>query len=142
MEARGFLNLAMSLVRQGGAGPAELRTAASRVYYAAYNRACELLRHIDHPAPAVGGHGKVRNWLAGADIDDVRDAMGNLADLQSRRIEADYRLDQPEIESQNTVEFLVETAQEVMEVLDLHFAEPECSALRRKVEDHRKRIGE
>lgn len=117
MDPEAFLVLARRLSADGP-GPAERRTAVSRAYYAAFHEGCKLLRGIQCPVREdKDGHQDLLRLLGNCGVFEVESAASELADLQGSRVAADYRLSYSDIETPGTVQFAVETATDVVEVL-------------------------
>jgi len=117
MDPRAFHQLASHLVR--GSSAAEMRTTISRAYYATYHLGAELLREMGfHISTGPQGHGDVRHRLGNSGVPEVMRIGSQLGDLQGRRIQADYRLDNPEVENPKTARALVEQAARMMQTLE------------------------
>ena len=133
MEAKAFLHLAMMLAQRPS--PAELRTAVSRSYYAAYHKAREVLACLGFPVDEAGqGHHQAYERLMHSGVDAVKCAGSRLGMLQTRRIDADYRLSKVEIENQAMVKSLVGQADEILKVLDTCYEEPNRTTMIRSIQ--------
>ena len=79
--------------------PGGVRSAVSRAYYAAFQTACQFLENLSIHVPASSGHGEVRNGLGNSGDVELAQAGSSLGTLQSKRIDADYRLNNVPIEN-------------------------------------------
>jgi len=110
MQAIDFFSLAVTLSRQPGS--AERRSAISRAYYSAFNRASEVIREIGIVLPkGAECHDKVAKILGNCGDNDVQAVGQKLESLRTNRNSADYHLNDPAPEKQGTV------------ILNLHAAE-------------------
>jgi len=117
MDPREFLKVASELV--AGATPAKIRTGISRAYYAAHNAGVEVLTEMGCTIEkGPGGHGDVRMRLNNSGDPEVMSAASKLGDLQSKRIKADYRLENTDVEDQKTAQADVEVAKRIVQILD------------------------
>jgi len=74
-----------------GGTEAEWRTAVSRAYYGAFHVGCDLLRGLGFDIPkADRAHAYVGLRLMNSSDDNVSEAGRRLAELRSRRNQADY----------------------------------------------------
>ena len=64
------------------------------------------------------GHGEVQRCLSNSTQKNVQRVGSQLADLHSRRVQADYRLDRKEIENQKNAQAIVIQAQKMIQTLD------------------------
>jgi hypothetical protein len=116
-DPREFQRLAIELAQRGG--PAELRTAIGRAYYAVFNTSAEMLRRFKVPVTRnAAGHGEVLRYLGNSGDAELIDAGYKLGTLRARRNAADYDLTSSEAENANTVRSVVETARRILEVID------------------------
>lgn len=128
MDPRKFQNLAETLVK--AESPAETRTAISRAYYSVYNVGVETLKGMGFKIPeGPGGHGDVEHKLSNCGNVIVERVGTQLADLRSRRIQADYRLDRREVEISKTALLLVRQASRMIKVLDECCAGPDRNGI-------------
>jgi len=119
MDPREFLKVASDLVALAGATPARIRTGINRAYYAAYNTGVELLIEMGcRIEKGPGGHGAVWKRLNNSGDAEVEKAGSQLWDLQGKRIKADYRLDNTDVEDQKTAQADVELARRIIRILD------------------------
>jgi hypothetical protein len=139
MDPQEFLQLASELVR--GSRAAELRTAISRAYYAVYNVSVEILAgmgfRIDR---GPGGHGDVQKYLGNSRDPEVEKIGSQLVDLHGRRIRADYRLDNKDIENQKTARALVEQAGRMIRTLDECRSEPRRAQIINAIRDWERKV--
>jgi uncharacterized protein (UPF0332 family) len=117
MDPRNFLSLARKL--SGGNSPAEIRTAISRCYYSVFNVSVGFLKGMGfRVSEGPSGHGDVQRCLSNSTQKNIQRVGSQLADLHSRRVQADYRLDRKEIENQKNAQALVIQAQKMIQTLD------------------------
>jgi hypothetical protein len=118
MDPRDFLELAQRLVI-GTPKPSNLRTATSRAYYAAHHVGAEILTGMDFRINrGPGGHADVWGKLQNCGNQDVQVAGSQLADLHSARIQADYRLENPNSENQTAVRGHIALAQKIVQTIN------------------------
>jgi uncharacterized protein (UPF0332 family) len=133
MDPRDFHQLALRLAQSIDA--AELRTAISRSYYATYHVGVALLETMGFRlSRGPAGHGEVRNRLSNSGDPEVMRVGHQLGSLQSQRIAADYRLDHTNIENPKTAQAIVQQARRMIQILDVCFAEPKRSHIRRAIQ--------
>ena len=70
------------------------------------------------------GHGRVRMHLNNSGDFDVTRVASQLGDLYTRRLHADYELDDTDVENQRTARTLVDQASRMIETLDGSRSEP------------------
>jgi uncharacterized protein (UPF0332 family) len=98
MEPHDFHRLAAQLANSTQA--AELRTAISRAYYAAYHVSAALLEAMGfRPSRGPAGHGDVRNRLSNSGDLEIMRVGNQLGQLHSQRIAADYHLHNTGVEN-------------------------------------------
>src|ERR1700683_3872313 len=90
MNPRDFHLLALKLVRGGGA--VRCRPATSRAYYGVFNVGVEWLNPIVPLSKGSAAHGQIARLLANSGDSDLAQVGSDLGDLHSRRIDADYEL--------------------------------------------------
>jgi hypothetical protein len=121
MDPREFQRLALQLATSSGA--AERRSAVSRGYYAAFNVASEHLRALKFTlGKGAAAHGEIRLCLVNSGTRELMDAGVTLQELHTRRIRADYQLDNRDAELGSTVDVTVATAAAVISKLDAAFS--------------------
>ncbi len=117
MNPRNFQSLASQLVLSRD--PAQLRSAISRAYYASYNVGVEILKGMGFRIPkGPGGHGDVAKRLGNCGNTDVTRISSQIAGLHSKRIKADYRLDDKAVEKQKNAQALVAQGKRIIQTLD------------------------
>jgi hypothetical protein len=117
MDPREFLEVASELVAVDIAG--RIRTAINRAYYAAHNVGVEVLTEMGCKIEkGPGGHADVWMRLNNSGDIEVQKVGSKLGDLQSKRIKADYRLDNTDVEDQKTATADIEVARGIIQVLD------------------------
>ncbi len=124
--------MASRLSRATGSGPADFRTAISRAYYAAYNVAVDVLVQIGAPpGRGPGGHSTVANCLMASKDDAVKVAGISINQLHTRRIQADYRLERTDVETQSSAVSACETAHDIIRHLEALSADKDrCVSVR------------
>jgi hypothetical protein len=128
MDAREYLKLAMELSRRGR--PVDLRAAAGRAYYGAFNVAGEVLRGWNIPVLRnASGHGEVLRLLGNAGDVDLLRVTKELVRLRNKRNAADYDLSARDVEDQKIVQVLVDRAGWVIGTLTSARPPPEARRL-------------
>ena len=91
MDPIEFHDLSKTLVQ--GSTAAEIRSAVSRAYYAAFHVAAGILREMGFSiSTAARGHADVTDRLMGSGHDDVVRIGRDIQDLRTMRNKADYDL--------------------------------------------------
>jgi hypothetical protein len=140
MDPRDFHRLAKELCA-GAAGPAELRCAVGRAYYASFNVAAAALGAWGFPITRnASGHGEVLRYLGNCGDPDLIAVGHKLAMLRSRRNAADYDLSAADVESPKTVRALVDLAGRLIETVDECSAPPRRDAIKAALEAYRRAI--
>ncbi len=104
---------------------ASLRSAVSRAYYGAFHLAREFLEAIRRPVPRnVNAHVEVARQLQRSGQRDAYRAGSLLGDLHSKRIKADYRLDDQRVGTIPFTELCIETAREIQSAIKACHTEP------------------
>ncbi len=117
MDPREFHALAVRLAAATGA--AEIRSATSRAYYAAFLVADQFLRGLGfHPARNENRHGLVENLLSYSADAPLRQASSQLSALRGQRNRADYDLADSALELKTVAQSAVSIAAEVIRALD------------------------
>ncbi len=117
MDPREFRRLAMKLVAVPKA--AELRAAVGRAYYAAYHVTVAFVEGMGFSVAKLGaGHKQVQDYLWNSGDAEAMQIASKLGSLFSRRVDADYRLNKPAIENQQTAVSLVAEADDLIKALD------------------------
>jgi hypothetical protein len=117
MDPKEFLKVASELV--AGANPARIRSGISRAYYAAYNVGVEVLTEMGFTIEkGPRGHKDVSMRLHNSGDVEVEKAGSQLGTLQSKRNNADYHLDNMDVEDQKTAQADVELARRIIQILD------------------------
>ena len=114
MTGNEFLILAGKLTTS--ADEASLRSAVSRAYYGAFHLSTQFLEDIERPVPK-NAHVYVARQLQRSGQADACRAGSLLGDLQSKRIKADYRLDDSRIGTSAFARLYVEWASEIQTAL-------------------------
>ena len=121
MQGAEFFELSQRLA--SGTTAAEMRTATSRAYYAAFHKASELMRSIGILLPlGPECHTKVLHLLSHSEDADVVTAGSRLTALRSARNAADYELNNPDAEQKKPVYRHLRRAKEIMDSIDACFA--------------------
>ena len=117
MDPRDFHRLASELAK--GNSPAEIRTAISRTYYATFHVGAQILRGLGFRiSTGSSGHGDVWKRLNNSGDLEVTKVGSKLGDLQGIRIDADYKLNDPNPEKPKTAQFWVQQAENMLRVLE------------------------
>ena len=99
MEPAEFQAFAERIIESHAVEPAEIRTAISRAYYAAYHAAFNFLEAIGlSPRTDKWAHDDIFSHFANSGCEDLQRLGSTLGNLHNRRIEADYALSNLEIE--------------------------------------------
>ena len=123
MDPREFYTLASELAARSRAS--EMRTAISRAYYAAHNVGVQILSEMGFRiSNGSACHADVWNRLRNSSDLDVNKVGIQLAELHSKRILADYRMNRSEGENRVTAQALVETTGRMIKTLDECRSEP------------------
>lgn len=117
MDPRAFLDVAKKL--SGGNTVAEYRTAISRAYYATHHVGAEFLERVGCViSKGPSGHEEViRNLSQCGDLELV-DVGSKLSDLRSKRIIADYRLENIKYDNQKTTQAVMIQSERMIQALD------------------------
>src|SRR5436190_2161970 len=123
MNPRDYLIQASDLVGKEAPTAADLRSAVSRAYYAAFNVAVALLKKMGVKAPENWeGHKLVAEALRYSEDQKVQAASHEMDDLRKARWKADYDMEDDEVEHQRTAAKFVARAKQAVKKLD------ECEA--------------
>lgn len=118
MNPRLFLDLAV-LYKGGRPTPESYRSAISRAYYAAFNVGVLTLKHVGiHLSEGPQAHGELRDCLGESDDADLVDARDFVRKLHSRRIRADYHMDDPVPEERNEADTACREAKESINIFE------------------------
>ena len=113
MDPKDFLRVANDLAKSDEA--AELRSAVSRAYYAAFHVARKLLIDMGFEiSKGPGAHGDVCKYLGNAANSTVEHAGSNIGDLRNWRNQADYELDLVEHENSGKVQHIVTVTEQII----------------------------
>ncbi len=117
MNPRDYHILATELAR--GRRAVDFRSAINRAYYATYNVGVEILEGMGFKIDkGPKGHHQVQRRLNNCGVDEIISVASKLGDLYSRRIDADYRLENLVVEQKKNAEALVKQAGEMIETID------------------------
>ncbi len=117
MNPRDYHILATELAR--GTRAVDFRSAINRAYYATYNVGVEILEGMGFKIDkGPQGHKKVQYLFNNCGVDEIISVASKLGDLNSRRIDADYRLENLVVEQKKNAEALVNQAGEMIETID------------------------
>jgi len=118
-----FHQLAQTLLKANG--PAELRTAISRAYYAVYHVAVAELEKLGFRIPkGPQGHANVQRRLFGSGDLVTEKAGPKLQTLYTRRLHADYQLDRSDVENSRLAQALVEQADRLIHDIRQSVSDP------------------
>lgn len=116
MNGKDFIQIAGRFVTIGEAGS---RSATSRAYYGALHAALEIFEHLGCTMPKHGkSHNLVPICLEKSNVEEAQRAGWELSDLHSKRIRADYRLDDADIGRTDAGRLSVESASDITQLLD------------------------
>ena len=97
----------------------------SRAYYSAYHFGRDFIVELGFTVTCgSAAHGEVKNFLGGSKVQEMVVASCLIGVLQSKRIDADYELEDTAIEERNAVQDLVGHAHEVHSLIDQHKNDP------------------
>ena len=117
MDPKDFLRVANDLAQSNKA--AELRSAVSRAYYAAFHVARKLLVDMGFEiSKGSGAHGDVCKYLGNAGNPAVEHAGNNIGALKGWRNQADYELNSVEHENSSRVKKIVSITEQIIEDLE------------------------
>jgi hypothetical protein len=116
MEGRDFISVAKSLLASPK-GPAFVRSAISRAYYAAHLYSCHALRQFG--CPKSGASARHDKWvdLSKSSDADIRGASQKLSDLCGLRHDADYEMHKSYVEKQANGRKALEDAESIIRAL-------------------------
>lgn len=119
MDPTEFYVLALRIILGGAApGPVECRTAIGRAYYAALNRAAEVLaRWGASCGQGPQKHGLAARYPHASNDPDLMTASTALQDLKTLRNRADYDMNDASVESMHQARVALEFAKDVMDYL-------------------------
>lgn len=133
-----FLEFAARLAANPQARPISCRAAISRAYYGAFHLVSLMLTDL---AISIGrNHGELQRCLGQASHPSAIKAGILIAELHSKRIKADYRLESEEVESVNEARRAVETARDIQSLLRECEDEAAKTVIRQSIENYRERI--
>jgi hypothetical protein len=119
MDPRDFLTLAKTLLERQTPTPADCRTAISRSYYAALLVAKSLVEEIGIPLNKVrDSHSQVVDVLAGSDDRVLKGACDRLSGRKAVRVNADYNLQDFQVETVEKAGMEVCLAQGIIDDFD------------------------
>ena len=96
-----------------------LRSAISRAYYAAHHVGFNMLTQMDlRINTGPGRHQDVCMALNNSNDTELIKAGSQVGDLQSIRNQADYRLNNKDVEDEKTAQAIVEQAKRIIQTLD------------------------
>lgn len=117
MDPRDYHILARELTE--GNRPVDFRTAINRAYYATYNVGVEILEGMGFKIDkGPKGHHQVQRRLNNCGVDEIISVASKLGDLYSRRIDADYRLENRVVERKKNAVAWVKQAGKMIETID------------------------
>ena len=117
MDPKQFQFLASRLAEHG-AYPVEFRTAISRSYYAVFHLGLDLLNSMGFSIPQnPNAHEAVYRHLNNSGDTDLVKVAVKMGDLRTKRIQADYRLNRPDVETKENAKMFVESAERIIETI-------------------------
>ncbi len=135
MNPRDFLDLAQRLVLEAPKA-ANLRTATSRAYYSAHHVGAEALSSLGFTvSTGAGGHGDVWNRLQNSGDQELTVAGSQLADLDSSRVKADYRLRDSKAENPANARGHIEQAKKIIGAIEQCCSSPKRQAILKAIKD-------
>ena len=139
MNPRDFHRCALNLANSNSA--ADLRSAISRAYYAAYLVSLEIMEKMGFPRSDFSrNHGTVRYYLSNSGNTDCKRASTRLSDLHTKRIHADYQMHRNDVENRKTVQALVRQALEVIQTLERCNSGPDRERIINGIKDYKRKI--
>ena len=122
-----FYTLANTLISTNSC-PSHCRTAVSRCYYSAYHLAKGLLEDMGFTIRhGPSGHRCVQALLQHSGDEQMKEVGYKLENLHSRRIDADYRLNNVRIETERTVKAILNEVKGLMNIFQTYSKEPTYS---------------
>lgn len=115
MKPTEFVDFATWLALQRTSTPALLRSVISRAYYGAFHQAAEFIEGLTNQKRAKHD---AHIWLIDSAFSQAHEAGRRLEKLNSARIKADYRLDDPESELPAVARTCIELARDVQALLE------------------------
>ena len=124
-------------------GAAEIRSAVSRAYYAAFHVAAETLGEWGFPiSRGPSGHGDVRNHLGNGGDGEIQRVASQLNDVHAARIRADYHLQDSRAEDQNGAKLTVDAAKRIIAAVDACRSQPSrIEAVVQAIKNWKQKIG-
>ncbi len=141
MNPREFQKLAQILVLQST--PAEIRSAISRAYYAAFHVGAETLGEWGFSiSRGPSGHGDVRDHLGNSGDGEIQRVASQLNDVHNARINADYRLQDRRAEDRTAAKLKVDAAKRIIAAIDACRSQPKrVEAVVQAIEDWKRKTG-
>jgi len=134
MKPQEFQRLASTLVAESKS--AEIRTAISRAYYAIFNLAAQFLVNVGLTLPKNNVHVAVQHRLQNCVDIEVTKVGSKLTDLHTKRIQADYRLNDKSIENQKTALAVIAQVDQMMRLVQNCLADkPRCELIVRAIHE-------
>lgn len=130
MKPAEFVDFATWLALQKATTPPLLRTIASRSYYGAFLHAAEFIEGLTKQKRAKHD---AHIWLIDSAFVEAHEAGRRLEKLNSARIKADYRMDDPEPELPAVARTCIELARDVQALLQACSAAAPHEVLARRV---------
>lgn len=116
MKPAEFLDFATWLALQRTPTPPLLRSVISRAYYGSFHLAAEFIESLTHQTRAKHD---AHIWLIDSAFVEAHEAGRRLEKLNSIRIKADYRLNDPEPELPTVARTCIELARDVQALLQV-----------------------
>lgn len=140
MDANDFLVMAGRLTLAQGSGPADYRTAISRAYYAVHHLARRvLIEQMKFVCHDDNEHRWVQRHFYNCQIPQVRDVGRLLGNLHEARKNADYDLDDLNIETMVQARFQLERATEIKSRLQYCTDAANLESIKAEMMDYRAR---
>lgn len=137
MNPREFYDLAGRLVKINSR--AEIRSAISRAYYAAFHVGLQVLGGMD-PKWKTLNHDKLPAYLDHSDDPEFKEIASQMNDFRQARNRADYNLDDPKAEDKNQATLLFLQAEHIMKTLEERGRGPNRKRIVDALKDYERRI--
>ncbi len=138
MDPLDFNKIASHLVSKGGA--AAFRTAISRAYYGTYLFLFNNMNDLGIILPRnMTSHVKVKSYLNNCGDSKLLVVASQLGDMHSKRIKADYNLNNKDVESKKTAIGIVKQANKMNNTIKERF-ETNSEEIIDKINEYRSKV--
>jgi len=139
MEGKDFLAVAQKLVQTRG--EAAIRSAASRTYYALFNTGKKLLNDLGFSLPKdASAHELLYYRLYNSGIPDINALAITIKKLRSKRIRADYEMNDTGFQSHIECEFDIARAKHIIAQLENCYQQPLRNQLKDGIQEYERKI--